>query len=207
MISPCCRVTWMSPANPSIFTSPTPCAAIIVAVLGALTRISRSKMEKARCPGKSVVTTNSSPWRAAVTRTLSEEAIVVISTSGRSHASTVRMPVDFVNLSAPPEGKSIRCVLAAGAFCWGSSAASSRLPAPNPSTANIRIVMRNLFMYAITRLVYAPRFFYRRQMIRGARPPDIKGRQQENAHSQVGDQASHYYDGKGALGIGAYRVG
>ena len=87
---------------------------------------------------------------------LSEEAMVVISTSGRSHASTVR-PVDFVSLSVPPEGKSMRCVLL-------TCAASSKHPAPNADTANVRIVIRNLFM-AITRLVYAARIFYGRQMM------------------------------------------
>ena len=45
----------------------------------------------------------------------------------------------------------------------------------NPIAANIRVVIRSLLMCAITRLVYAARFFRRRQMICRARPPHIKG--------------------------------
>src|ERR1022692_515140 len=44
-------------------------------------------------------------------------------------------------------------------------------------------------------------------MICRARPPHIESGQQENAHGQIGDQAAHYHDRKGALGIGADRVG
>src|ERR1017187_3257661 len=166
IISPFSSVTWMSPNMPSMFTSPTPCLAISRAVRGALMRYSGSKGEKRRCRGASVVTTSSSPWRSAETRTLFSsclalsrppasysvfvDLIVVISTSGRSHASTVSTPVDFVSRSVPPGGKSMRSVLLTCTCCLGSSAASSRQPAPNPGTANIRVVMRNLFVCAIT---------------------------------------------------------
>jgi len=69
------------------------------------------------------------------TRTLLMDVIVVISTSGRSHASTVTIPVDFVNLSVPPDGKSRRCVLATGSLWFGSSVANSRRPVANPIAA------------------------------------------------------------------------
>lgn len=63
--------------------------------------------------------------------------------------------------------------------------------------------MRTLFMRAFTRLEWTSVLFYWRQMIGGARPPDIKGGQQENAHDEVADQASHHHDRKGTLRVGA----
>jgi hypothetical protein len=44
-------------------------------------------------------------------------------------------------------------------------------------------------------------------MIVRSRPPDIKSGQQENAHGEVGDKASHDHDRKGTLRVGTDLMG
>src|ERR1035438_3830558 len=153
--------------------------------------------------------TTSSPWRSVATFTLSNfrvalswspaptlalvDLIVVISTSGRSQASTVNTPTEFLNLSVPPDGKSMRSVLLTSTFVFdssgfGASAASSAQPVPSPIAASINLVFNGCPF---------------RQRVAFSCNPHVKSRQQNNAQRQGGKQAADDDNRERPLRIGS----